>query len=174
MNAIDMKGAQLIAHASSENPCKPRWTELEVYYRPDASAPWVVRSIGRSRAAGQTDLVSQAAFYDLDMALSWFADSALRRQVAATARGWRNGRQMVQPRPAPDAPLRAVFAWLYGVDETDVPTARVADDFGLPRRTVQDVFKRQATGDPGSPWAGALARALRLVDPSRFAEVARG
>lgn len=97
--------AELIGSASSEDPDRPRWTELKVWFLhnpPQRGRPWLSEVYGMSRVAGETPRIQRLNVGSLERALKLFADSDIGVVASEEARDWEEQRGFSYAKSPPD------------------------------------------------------------------------
>jgi hypothetical protein len=181
---IDVSGAEIVAFSSSDRPDTRHWTELAVFFRPSADGRlFVARSEGCSRVEGQTTRRRAVYVGTLDRALEFFDDSELADAVRLQARDWldRNLKRVATAvsrcRGAPigflgQGGLIGALRWLYRDDEgswnENVLAIALAQDFGVPARTVRESLKNEREGKELPSWCRAFIASLMHFDRAAF------
>ena len=183
---ISQTEAFIIGFATSAAPGRNRWTELAVYSLPDASGRAFLSEItGRSSLPGEATRRKRVYVGTIERALEFFDDdSDLAESVRISARDWhdRNAdrvkadvlaqreaeRASREARKPPAAgyqgtTLLQLVSWLYG-DAQAGKAARLAEDFGVPRRTVAHALDQEQAGEGLTGWAKAFVSAMRWFD----------
>lgn len=197
-NMIDVSGAEIVAHVTSDRPGVSHWTELGVFFLPGVDGRvFVARAEGCSRVPGQTTRRRTVYVGTLDRALEFFDDGDLKDALVIQAKDW-DDRNRDWPTKAADAinQLRAEEAgrkvhaggpkgyvgdgtlidalrWLYDpIREQIVSDNNLVDafagDFGVPARTVRESLKNQKDGKKLPSWAGAFVGSLMHFDRGAF------
>lgn len=187
---LDLAGGETVAMVSTRREGAPRWSELEVWFLPDVSGRcFVAESRGCSSIPGEVTKRQRIYVGTLDRALRMFDESDAGENVRLMAEDWleRNPGRVAEAlkalrrfRGAPGGAqgydgaggLSGALAWLYqppGVELTEGRLSEaVAQDFGVPSRTVRHALGMERDGKPLTGWAGAFVRALRWFDRDAF------
>lgn len=185
---IDVSGADVVAFVSSDRPGVQQWTELAIFYLPGADGRcFVARTEGLSRVEGQTTRRRAIYVGSMDRALGFFDAGDLANSVYIQAGDWleRNGHSIGNdiaaaqaaergrkvhagaPRGYTGSTLLGAVAWLYG-DAQAGKAARLAEDFGVPRRTVAHALDQEQGGSDLTGWSRAFVSALMHFDRDAF------
>lgn len=181
---VNIAEGETVAFVSTKREGADRWTELLVTYLPDASGRCFVADIvGQSTRPG--DVIRRKRIYvgSLARALRHFeTDSDATDSIIAQAEDWeeRNRERIkadiLKQRQLEKAPasqpylgstLLGAVQWLYGSAQAGM-AQRLADDFGVPRRTVADALDKEQGGQALSGWAKAFVSAMRYFDRAAF------
>lgn len=181
---IDVSGADVVAFASSDRQGARQWTELGVFFIPSADGRvFLARAEGCSRVEGQTTRRRAVYVGTLDRALEFFDDSELADAVRLQARDWldRNLKRVEEAvgrcRGAPIGFLGAggllgALRWLYRDEEAswneNVLSGALAQDFGVPARTVRDALQKEREGNELPSWCRAFLASLMHFDRAAF------
>lgn len=156
---------------------RQRWVELSVWFLHDpkmGGKPWVTRSVGHTRVAGERTRVSELAAGTLERSLKLIDERGdIGVVVAERAREWA-GEHPVAVQNARSGPVsfdsdREALAWLYGQPEffNGFP-ALLERDLGAGRSTA-----RMQLAD-GRPVMVPLRAVLPFVDRDAFRRAAAG
>jgi hypothetical protein len=180
--AITPSPGEIIASVSTRQRGKPRWTELTIAYAPAADQRCFIAEVaGHSTMQGETTKRRSVRVSSVERALELFdQDSDATQNVRVEALDWwdRNGERV----KADVLRLRQIergefgyqgttllqaIAWLYG-DAQAGKAQRLADDFGVPRRTVAHALDQEQSGQPLTGWQKAFISSLRYFDRDAF------
>ena len=191
--AVDLTGAECIAFTSTAERGKPRWTELSIHYKPHPSGVRFHAEVtGRSTMRGEHtkrravyvgSLARALQHFDQDsdatnalriQALDW--EDRNRERIAGDVEALRElergqvpgGFVDVTERGYKGSTLLQAVSWLYG-DAQAGKAQRLAEDFGVPRRTVSHALDQEAAGHGLTGWAKAFVSALAFFDRAAWA-----
>lgn len=168
---IDMSKATRVAYADTTHLGRDRWSELSVYYLPEAvdgGKRWVALSVGMSKRPGEKPITDKLVTFGLDQALKLFDDSPIGVKVKAEARDWEQhhfGGDDVAGHPIARQAAKfdgssdeEALAYLFG---DKLPRSRQAAALGLNESTL-----RQQLGGKGV--RVALLSVLPFIDREAF------
>lgn len=182
-----------IAFVSTQRRGQPRWTELAIVYAPQADGRCFWSQIsGLSTMQGEA--TRQRAVYvgTIERALELFdQDSDATQALRVQALDWQDRNperaktDVLTLRAvegiAPNGPLATAnqpdgyqgstllqaVHWLYGSAQAGM-AQRLADDFGVPRRTVAHALDQEQSGQALTGWTKAFISSLRFFNRAAF------